>query len=142
MTMLLVSAVPQSESAPGTHVSTFSWSSFPFRSPQSIEHVCVVEVQHGSCRAKIKAWKCCVPFWRAQRRVCSSSVSASRHCPLSLAHGPFRRQSQHWPVQSFSQRFITLMHPPAFLFHLLRTLVVAWGPQTVQENLPTSEEAG
>lgn len=41
-----------------------------------------------------------------------------------------------------SQRFITLMHPPAFLFHLLRTLVVAWGPQRVQENLPTSKEAG
>lgn len=33
-------------------------------------------------------------------------VSASRCCPLSLARGPFHHQSQHWPVGSFSQRFI------------------------------------
>ena len=59
------------------------------------------EVCSGCCRAKIKAWKGCVPFWRA-RGECSPSVSASRRCPLSLARGPFHRQSQHWPVGSFS----------------------------------------
>ena len=98
------------------------------------------EVCNGCCRAKIKAWKGCVPFWRAQRRVCSSSqlLDAARF-PWLVAPSIVKASTGQLGL---SHSVSSLMYPPAFLFHLLRTLRVAWGPQRVQENLPISKEAG
>ena len=81
--MLLVSTVPQSESATGIYVSTFSWSSFPFRSPQSVEHVSFVEVQHVSRRAKIKASArlCSFVEFKGRRHFLFSPLLEAAHIP-------------------------------------------------------------